>query len=76
MFVVSLYVSPYYPHLVNSVGPVLVLSMTPLAPTVLPLISLWGSPGSVYCLAVGLWICSYSLLDNASLMTNGLGTDL
>ena len=34
------------------------------------------TPGSAYCLAVSLCICSHKLLGKASLMKTGLGTGL
>lgn len=37
---------------------------------------LWSSPGSASSFAVGLCICSHPLLDEASLMTTELSTDI
>ena len=71
----SVSVSPYGPRLVDSVG-FLVVSLTPLAPTILPAWLLQDSPSSSYCLSVGLCICFHPLLDETSLMPNAPGTNL
>lgn len=59
LFVVSASVSPYEPCLVEFMGCVLLVSWMTLAPTILP------PPGSAWCLAVGLYLSSHQLLDNA-----------
>lgn len=52
------------------------ISLTPLAPTNLHSGLLLGFPSSTQCLSMGLCICCHQLLDEASLMATGLGTDL
>lgn len=59
LFVLSVSVSPYEPCLVEFMGCVLLVSWMTLALTI------FLSPGSAWCLAVGLYLCSYQLLDNA-----------
>lgn len=59
LFVVSASVSPYEPCSVEFMGYVLLVSWMPLVPIILP------PPGSAWCLAVGLYLCSHQLLDNA-----------
>ena len=49
-------VSPHWPMLADSVG-LLVVSLTPLAPLILPTILPKDSLSSAYCLAVGLCVC-------------------
>ena len=67
--------NPYEPCLVDYVGHILMMSLTPLAPLILPPALLWGSPGSTWCLAMGLCICTHQLLRDTSLMTLGLDMD-
>ena len=68
--------SLYEPCLVEFVGHVLVVPLTSLATIILLPLLLQNSPSPAYCLAVGLCISSHQLLDDTSLMTVGLGTDL
>ena len=67
----SVSMSLYEPRLVDSVS-FFVVSLTLLAPTILPSSLLHSSPRSVQCLAVDLCLCFHQLLDEASLMTIGL----
>ena len=59
--------SPHGPRLVDSVD-LLVVSLTLLALSILPPTLPQGSPGSgsACCLAVGLLVCLYLLLDDTS----------
>lgn len=64
MFVALVSVRIYEPCLVVSVGHVLMVSLSTLAPTILPLPVLRGSAGSTSYLALGLFICSHQLLGD------------
>ena len=65
------------PWLVDYIGHVLTVSLTLLAPTVLPPHLPQDFWSSAQCLAVGLSICFHWWLDEASLMmgTNGIYKD-
>lgn len=76
MFITSLSVSSSELCLVDSLGGVLVLSFTPLAPAVLQLLLLQRSPGHALCLAGGLCTCYYQLTDDNPLTTLGWGINL
>ena len=65
--------SNYELCLVDSVGCVLMVSSTLLAPRILSSHLRQGFPGITYCLAVGLCIQLAQLLNYTSLMTTGLG---
>lgn len=69
-------VSPYDPRLADSVG-FLVVSLSPLAPTILypPLLQDSLSYGK-RLFPVGLCICFHRLLDEASQMAIRIGTNL
>lgn len=54
--------NPHGSQLVHSVDPVIVMSLIPLTPPVLPL-------HSTKCLAVGFCIWSYQLLNGVSLVS-------
>ena len=74
----SVSVSNYGPKLIDSVG-FLVVSLTPLAPTILfsffaLFVRIPQAPPN--CLAVGFCICFHQRLGEASLMTVELGTSL
>jgi hypothetical protein len=80
-------VSPHEPCLVDSVGPVLQVSLSPLAPTILSLTSSAGFPmlqeekpnGDLQFFfgggGGGSFMCSHQLLEETSLVTAGRGTD-
>lgn len=72
--VASVSVIPYEGCLVDSVDCVPIVPLTPLASSI-PLI-VQSSPGSAYCLVMGLGMCSNQLLHDVSLMTIEIGTDL
>lgn len=55
---------------------VLIVSLTSLVSRIVPLPLLWGSPGSIQNLTVSLCICCSQLLDDASVLSLGPGTDL
>lgn len=61
MLAISLYVSTYEHCLVNYVGHVLVEFSIPLVSTCLPLLLFQGSPGSIWCFALGLCIHKFAL---------------
>lgn len=67
---------PYMPCLVGSVSCVPVVFFTPLSPAILPSPCITRFHRLLLLVASGLWICSHWLLDDASLMTSGLGTYL
>ena len=69
MFILSVFVSPYEPCLLDSVGHVLLVS----SPTVFTHPLMQCSSYSTECLAVGLCIYSYQFMDDIPLMTLGLG---
>lgn len=71
----SVSVSSYALRLVDSMG-FLVVSLTPLAPTILSPPLSQGSLRSAYCLAVGFCICFYQLLYEIFLVTIRIGTNL
>lgn len=72
MSVIPISVSPCEPYSVESMSYVIMAFLTPLAPTIISDPLLWGS----LALAVGLYICSHQLLEDAAVMTIRLVTDL
>ena len=68
-------VSPHGPRLLDPLG-LLVVSLTSLAPSILPLFLPQDSLSSILCLTVGLCICFYELLDETSPKTVMLGSCL
>lgn len=74
VIIASVSVSSSEPCLFDSVG--FPMSSTPLAPTILPPSLLKGSPGSAYCLVLGLCICAHQLLNDTCLMTIGLSSGI
>ena len=66
--------SPYEPRLVNFVD--LCDVLVPMASTILPSSLVQDSSSLTYCLAVGLCISFHHLLDEVSMMTIGLETNL
>lgn len=76
MIVSLVSVNSYGSCFTDSVGYVVLISLTSVSPTTLAPTLLQGFPNSAYCLVVSLYICSHKLLEKASLMKTGLSTGL
>lgn len=64
------------PYLVNSVGHILMVSLTPLAPTILSPPLFVGFPRLCLVFVCGSLYLLLSFADKPSVMTAGLGNDL
>lgn len=76
MIAILLSVRPNKPCFVDSVSHVLLVSLTVLAPIILPPPRLKDFSSFAYFLAVYFCICSHHVLNEASLRMIGLGTGL